>query len=91
MIQIELNEDYIRDLKSLCQREPDLKEVVEKKANWFAKKPADERLENHPLGRDMAGLYAFRITGDIRIIYKWLGKNRVRFLAVGTHEEVYVV
>jgi mRNA-degrading endonuclease YafQ of YafQ-DinJ toxin-antitoxin module len=37
----------------------------------------------------MKGKWAFSITDDIRIIYEWKDKNVVRFLAIGTHPEVY--
>ena len=37
----------------------------------------------------MKGKFAFSITNDIRIIYEWLGKNTVRFLAIGGHKKVY--
>ncbi len=37
----------------------------------------------------MKGKFAFSITGDMRIIYEWLGKNTVRFLAIGGHKKVY--
>lgn len=33
--------------------------------------------------------YAFSITPDIRIVYEFIGPNTVRFLAIGTHQEVY--
>lgn len=49
----------------------------------------DTRLHNHALRKRMKGKLAFSITGDIRIIYEWLGKNKVRFLAIGGHNKVY--
>lgn len=61
--------------------------------NWriklFAINSNDTRLGNHALIKKMKGKFAFSITGDIRIVYKWLGKNTVRFLAVGGHKKVY--
>lgn len=61
--------------------------------NWriklFAINSNDTRLGNHALIKRMKGKFAFRITDDIRIVYKWLGKNTVRFLAIGGHSRVY--
>ena len=37
----------------------------------------------------MAEKWAFSITDDIRIVYEWLNKNTVRFLAIGGHNRVY--
>ena len=67
---------------------PIKKEVV-KRIFWFRKNPNDSRLCNHALTKRMKGKFAFNITGDIRIVYEWLGKNTARFLAIGTHHKVY--
>jgi len=37
----------------------------------------------------MKGKWAFSVTDDIRIVYEWLGKTTVRFLAIGRHSKVY--
>jgi len=37
----------------------------------------------------MRGKFSFSITGDVRIVYEWLGRNEVRFLAIGGHRKVY--
>ncbi len=56
---------------------------------WFKKNPDDTRLDNHELTKRMKGKWAFWITGDIRVVYKWTGKNEVCFLDIGGHPEVY--
>jgi len=37
----------------------------------------------------MKGKWAFSITDDIRVIYKWTGKNEVCLLDIGGHLQVY--
>lgn len=37
----------------------------------------------------MEGQWAFSIDNDIRVVYQWLGKSAVRFLAIGSHLQVY--
>jgi len=51
--------------------------------------PEDTRLRNHSLHKTMENKWAFSIRGDIRIVYVWIGKRTVRFLAIGGHEGVY--
>lgn len=63
--------------------------LVDQKIKLFQKNPHDTRLRNHALTKRMKGKFAFSITGDIRIIYVWLGKSTVRFLAIGGHKKVY--
>ncbi|OGG27543.1 hypothetical protein A3A64_02805 [Candidatus Gottesmanbacteria bacterium RIFCSPLOWO2_01_FULL_48_11] len=56
---------------------------------WFRKNPDDTRLRNHALHKKLAGKWAFSITGDIRIVYEWVGMSTVRLLAIGGHKMVY--
>lgn len=67
----------------------ELAELIAYRINLFRYNPDDTRLDNHLLTKRMEGKWAFSITGDIRIVYEWIGKRDVRFLAIGTHTEVY--
>lgn len=89
MIRISYAPTYHKFLKELLGEVPDLEEEIKKRIKWFCKKPSDERLANHLLHGKLKNLWAFGITGDIRILYKWLDKNKVRFLAIGGHSKVY--
>lgn len=68
---------------------PELAEEVSLRVRWFERNSEDTRLKNHDLHKRMLGKFAFSITNDVRIVYKWLGKNEVRFLAIGGHKKVY--
>lgn len=63
--------------------------LVFNKIELFKKNPDDTRLDSHPLTKRMEGKWAFSITDDVRIVYKWLSKTTVRFLAIGGHRKVY--
>ncbi len=89
MLKVEYDVRYLNDLKQLVRKQPELVEEINLRAQWFKKNPEDTRLNNHDLKKKMKSKWAFSITGDIRIIYKWLGKNKVRLLAIGGHEKVY--
>ncbi len=69
--------------------QPDLMDEIDSRVQWFRKNAEDTRLKNHDLHKKMLGKFAFSITNDVRIVYKWLGKNEVRFLAIGGHPKVY--
>jgi len=89
MIRYRASEKYYRNLKKLLEESPELGEEIERCIGWFSKNPDDTRLVNHRLRKRMQGRWAFSITGDIRIVYRWIGKNEVRFLAIGGHKKVY--
>jgi len=89
MLRIKYGANYHQDYKKLLGKQPELTEEVNTRVEWFKKNPGDTRLNNHNLKKKMKGQWAFSITGDIRIVYRWIGKNEVRFLAIGGHKKVY--
>lgn len=76
-------------LNELISQDNSLEQVVVERIKWFQRNPQDTRLDNHLLTKKMAGKWAFSITDDIRIVYEWLTKTTVRFLAIGGHKKVY--
>ena len=76
-------------LKQLIAKNPEILLLINQKIDLFQKNPSDSRLGNHALKRRMKGKFAFSITNDIRIVYKSIGRNMVRFLAIGGHSKVY--
>jgi addiction module RelE/StbE family toxin len=88
MVKIEYEGDYFNDLRELLKKE-NIGSLIQSKILLFRKNPDDTRLANHALKKKMKGKWAFSITRDIRIVYKWIGKTSVRFLAIGPHGKVY--
>lgn len=89
MIKVKKAGGYTASLKKVLIENPQIRTLIEEREVIFIKKPKDSRLSNHALRKRMKGKFAFSITDDIRIIYEWIGKSTVRFLAIGTHHEVY--
>lgn len=89
MSRIKYDVRYWNDLKELLLSQPELAEEINQRTLWFSKNSNDTRLGNHDLHKKMLGQWSFWITDDVRIVYKWLGKNEVRFLAIGGHSKVY--
>lgn len=89
MVKIRESGKYLEMFKEISLDNPELELLIELKVLWFQHNPNDTRLDNHPLTKRMAEQWAFSITDDVRIVYKWLGKNTVRFLAIGGHGKVY--
>ena len=89
MVKVILHNEYFLDLQQILLKLPEISQEVETKIKWFKRNPDDTRLLNHALRKRLKGKWAFSITDDIRIIYEWIGKNTVRFLAIGAHKKVY--
>lgn len=89
MLKIILGPGYDQAYRDLVQNDSELKDHIAVIVELFKKNPNDTRLENHALTKKMEGRWAFSITDDIRIVYKWSNKTTARFLAIGPHIKVY--
>ena len=89
MPKVVLSSDFDNEYQDLQKNYPEIKSVINQKVIWFKKNPQDSRLENHPLTKKMTGKWAFSITDDIRIVYRWTNKTTARFLEIGPHSKVY--
>lgn len=89
MIKVKYTGSFRQDLNNLLFDNPSLKKNIDKSVKLFVNNPEDSRLKTHALKKRLKGKYAFSVTDDIRIVFEWLGKNNVRFLAIGPHYHVY--
>ena len=88
-MKINLTHKYLTMLKEMIQDDPHIVVEVERAILLFNKNVSDSRLDVHPLRGKLKGKYSFSVTSDIRIIFTYIGKNHIRFLAVGPHQVVY--
>lgn len=89
MIKIVKLGKFDQMLDELYSENEDIRDQIEENILLFKKNPDDTRLDNHLLTKRMEGKWAFSITDDIRVVYQWLGKTTVRFLAIGGHRKAY--
>lgn len=89
MVKILYAGSFYKDLQDLLLQDSHQEESLDLCVKRFQKNPDDTRIKSHNLTGKMAGKCAFSVTGDLRIIYEWLGDSTVRFPAIGTHREIY--
>lgn len=66
-----------------------IKLLAEKREALFRTDVFDPRLRTHKLRGKLEGRWAFSVTADVRIVFRFLDGDEVLFLAVGPHEAVY--
>lgn len=66
-----------------------IKIQFEKRLQIFIKNPAHPLLHSHPLKGNLVGYRAFSVTGDYRVIYRFIDKNTAKFTDIGPHAHVY--
>ncbi len=70
-----------------------LPKSVKKKLNervlLFCEQPFNTQLDNHVVHGEYAGCRSINVTGDYRAIYYHVANDAVRFIALGTHHELF--
>lgn len=46
-------------------------------------------LKDHALSGEFDGCRSFSVTGDVRVVYTFIGTENVAFMHIGTHHELY--
>lgn len=89
MIIVTLSPSFTKNYSKRILYNKKLDFVFNKRAQQFAIDPNCQQLHNHRLIGKLKDLYSFSITGDIRVIYRWIDQNTVLFLDIGSHNQVY--
>jgi addiction module RelE/StbE family toxin len=66
-----------------------MREKFKESRNLFIVDPFNSVLNNHPLHGEYAGCRSINITGDYRAIFYHESDDTVRFIAIGTHHELF--
>ena len=66
-----------------------IKLKVKEKNILFVQDSYNSSLNNHALHGKYMGYRSINITGNLRIIYKFLDKDKVLFTEIGTHSDLY--
>ena len=66
-----------------------LQDQFKQRRNMFLGDPFALILNNHPLHHPYAGCQSINVTGDYRAIYYYEKQDVIRFIAIGTHHELF--
>jgi len=89
MLEITFYPPFTKAFKKKIKSNKSLHSQFQEKLEIFKENPFDTRLKTHKLTCKLKDLYSFSIAHDLRIIFCFFGNNRVIFIDVGTHDEVY--
>ena len=75
--------------KSLKKRDKFVQEKARKRIRLFREDPFNVLLDNHKLKGEYEGASSINVTGNFRIIFKYINENSVVLADIGTHPELY--
>ncbi|MDP3988500.1 MAG: type II toxin-antitoxin system mRNA interferase toxin, RelE/StbE family [Candidatus Levybacteria bacterium] len=73
---------FVRNLKNLSKEKQ--KQAI-KKEKLFKQNPFAPSLKTHKLAGRLEGYWAFSITHQDRVVFRFINKNEVLFYRIGSH------
>ena len=89
MIELILNESFLRILKKWRKKHPELVNRFQQKLTLFTDEPFHPSLKTYSLSGNLAGYWAISINYEHRLIFKFLSDTKVLLIDLGTHDDVY--
>jgi mRNA-degrading endonuclease YafQ of YafQ-DinJ toxin-antitoxin module len=89
MTEIVLSSRFRKAFKRKVRGNKILETRFRDRAAIFENSPFDPRLKTHKLSGELGDLWSFSVDYDVRIIFSFMETNRVLFIDIGTHDEVY--
>lgn len=89
MIKISWDKGFKRIYRKKIKIDAELKSRFWDALEMFAKYPFHPRLRTHKLTGRLEGLWAFSVSFDCRVIFKFLSKTEILLIDIGGHDEVY--
>lgn len=88
-MKVDYSSTFQRAYKKRIQGKAELEARFAERLDRFMTNPRDPSLHVHRLSHDMMGLLAFKIDYDCRVVFEYIDSERVLFVDVGTHDQVY--
>jgi addiction module RelE/StbE family toxin len=89
MLEIAFSSSFKRAFKKKIASDPNLETRFWERVETFKQNPFDPRLRTHRLSGKLKELWSFTIEHDLRVIFHFANNQRVLFVDIGTHDEVY--
>jgi addiction module RelE/StbE family toxin len=89
VIQVAQSSRFLRALKKLLAKSPDLEKQYRERLTLFIADPHNASLKTHKLHGTLEGMQAFSLTWDLRIVFCFKDDTNVVFEDIGRHDEVY--
>ena len=89
MIEISWDQGFKRIYRKKVKNDDELKNRFWSAVEIFVKDPFHPSLRTHKLTGKLEGLWAFSVSYDCRVIFKFLSKTEILLIDIGGHDEVY--
>ncbi|MFN2455416.1 MAG: type II toxin-antitoxin system YafQ family toxin [Pyrinomonadaceae bacterium] len=88
-MEIAFSSSFRRAFKKNVAGNASLETSFWKRVELFKTDPFDPKLRTHKLSGKLKDLWSFSVEYDLRVIFSFAGQERVVFVDIGSHKEVY--
>ena len=89
MIQLIWGTSFKRAFKKAIKSRPEIERKFRKSISLFEKDPFHTSLKTHKLSGKLSGQWAFVVEYDCRVVFEFIGKDKVLLIYIGKHDAVY--
>ncbi len=89
MVEIAFSSSFKRAFKRSVNGNAIMEERFWERVKLFKNNPFDPKLRTHKLSGKLKDLWSFSIEYDLRVIFSFAAQERVLFIDIGSHKEVY--
>ncbi len=88
-MEIEFSDRFLKSYKKLVSRRPEAAISVLEKVLLFSREPFSRSLALHKLKGRLDEVWSFSVENNLRIIVDRSDPEKVTFVDIGTHDQVY--
>ncbi len=89
MIEIAFSSSFKRAFKRKVAGNKEREDNFWRKLEVFRNNPFEPQLKSHKLSGKLQDYWSFSVNYDLRVIFYFADQEKVVFIDVGTHKEVY--
>lgn len=89
MTEIAFSASFKRAFRKSVAGNASLETRFWERVELFRNSPFDPKLRTHKLSGKLKDLWSFSVEYDVRVIFSFAGRERVVFIDIGSHKEVY--
>jgi len=89
MVEIAFSSSFRRAFKKSVAGHASLEARFWERVELFKHNPFEPKIMTHKLSGKLKDLWSFSVEYDVRVIFSFAGQDKVVFVDVGSHKEVY--
>jgi len=89
VLKVIWDKGFKRIYRKKIKNDEKLKKRFWKMMKLFLENPYQPQLRTHKLSGELTGMWAFSVSYDYRVVFRFISEKEVLLIDIGGHDEVY--